>query len=148
VDAGYYPQKDRTKKDLSHWHRYHRDPMFRVGRKGVMGTQQERVGSEKTQPDYKALHRQIRELLDRREQSLKNEDNYRRKIADQQVKRERLQEDVQGLRRTVARSGFSLGRLKREVDEGRKGNRELEHRNQELRKELRRAGWKLLDLGN
>jgi len=38
VDAGYYPQKDGTKKDLSHWHRYHRDPKFRVRRKGVVGT--------------------------------------------------------------------------------------------------------------
>jgi len=76
VEAGYYPQKDGTKKELSHWNRYHRDPKFRVGRKGVVGTQQEREGSEKTQPDIEALHRQIRELLDGRERSLKNEDDY------------------------------------------------------------------------
>ena len=148
VDAGYYPQKDGTKKDLSHWHRYHRDPKFRVGRKGVVGTRQEREGSEKTQPDIEALHRQIRELLDGREQSLKNEDNSRRKIVNQQAKIERLHEEIQDLRRTVVGSGFSLGRLKREVDDGRKGNQELERRNHELKKELRRAGWKLLDLGN
>jgi len=102
VDAGYYPQKDGTKKDLSHWHRYHRDPKFRVGRKGVVGTRQEREGSEKTQPDIEALHRQIRELLDGRKQSLKNQDDSRRKIADQQAKIERLHREIQGLRRTVA----------------------------------------------
>jgi len=148
VDAGYYPQKDGTKKELSHWHRYHRDSKFRVGRKGIVGTRQEREGSEKTQPDIEALHRQIGELLDGRERSLKNEDNYRLKVADQQAKIGRLQEDVQGRRRTVAGSGFSLGRLKREVDDVREGNQELEHRNHELKKELRRAGRKLLDLGN
>jgi len=109
VDAGYYPQKDGTKKELSHWHRYHQDPKFRVGRKGVVGIRQEREGSEKTQPDIEALHRQIRELLDERERSLKNEDDYRRKVADQEAKIGRPQEDVQGLRRTVAGSGFSLG---------------------------------------
>jgi len=136
VDAGYYPQKDGTKKELSHWHLYHRDPKFRVGRKGVVGTQQEREGSEKTQPNVEALHRQIRELLDGRERSLENEDDYRRKIADQEAKIGHLQEDVQGLRRTVAGSGFSLGRLKREVDDGRKGNQELDYRNHELKKEV------------
>jgi len=148
VDAGYNPQKDRTKKELSHWHRYHRDPKFRVGRKGVVGTRQEREGSEKTEPDIEALHSEIRELLDGREWSLKNEDDYQRKIADQQAKIERLQEGVQGLRRTVAGLGFSLGRLKREVDDARKGNQELERWNHKLKKKLRRAGLKLLDLGN
>jgi len=48
----------------------------------------------------------------------------------------------------VAGTGFSLGRLKREVDDARKGNQELERRNHKLKKELRRAGQKLLDLGN
>ena len=76
VDAGYYPLKDGTKKELSHWHRYHRDTTFRVGSKGVVGTRQKREGSEKTQPDIEALQRQIRELLDGRERSLKNEDDY------------------------------------------------------------------------
>jgi len=113
-----------------------------------VGTRQEREGSEKTQSDIEALYRQIRELLDGRERSLKNEDDYRRNIADQQAKIERVQEDIQGLCRTVAGSGFSLERLKREVDEGRKGNQELERLNHELKKELRRAGRKLLDLGN
>jgi len=148
VDAGYYLQKDGTKKELSHWHRYQRDTKFCVGRKGVVGTGQEREGSQKAQPDIEALHRQVRELLDGRERSLKTEDDYRLKIADQQAKIGHLQEDVQGLRRTVAGSGFSLGRVKREVDDGRKGNQELERRNHELKKELRRAGRKLLDLGN
>jgi len=148
VHAGYYPQKDGTKKDLSHWHRYHRDPKFRVGRKGVVGTPQEREGSEKTQPDIEALHKQIRQQLDGRERSLKNEDDYRRKVADQQAEIKRLQEDIKGLRRTVAGSGLSLGRSKREVDDGRKGNQELARRNHELKKELRRAGRNLLDLGN
>jgi len=122
VDAGYYQQKDGTKKDLSHWHRYHRDPKFLVGRKGVVGTRQEREGSEKTQPNIEALHRQIRELLDGRERALKKEDDYRGQIADQQAKIGRLQEDVQGLRRTIAGTGYNLGRLKKEVDNGRKGN--------------------------
>jgi len=48
----------------------------------------------------------------------------------------------------VAGSGFNLARLKKEVDDGRKGNEELEHRNHMLKKELRRAGRKLLDLAN
>jgi len=74
------------KKDVSHWHRYHRDQEFGTGRKGVVGTPQQTEGSEKSQPDIEALHRQIRELLDGREPSLKNEDNYRRKVADQQAK--------------------------------------------------------------
>jgi len=149
VDAGYYSQKDGTKKELSHRHRYYRDAKCRVGRKGVVGTRQEREGSEKTQTDTEALHRQIQELLNRREQSLKNEDDYRRKVADQQAKIGRLQEDVRGLRSTVAGAGFSLGRLKKEVDDTRKQMyQELERRNHELKKELRRAGRKLLDLGN
>jgi len=33
VDAGYYPQKEGTKKVLAHWHRYHRDPKFGVAKK-------------------------------------------------------------------------------------------------------------------
>jgi len=148
VDADFYPQTDATKKDLSHWHRYHRDPKFGVARKDVVGTQLEGGGSEKTHPDIEALRRQIRELLEGREQSLKNEDEYRQMVADQQAKIERLQVNIQGLCRTVAGSGFSLGRLKREVDDGRKGNQERERRNHEVKKEWRRAGRKLLDLGN
>jgi len=41
-----------------------------------------------------------------------------------------------------------MGRLKKQVDDGRRGNQELERRNHKLKKELRRAGRKLLDLGN
>jgi len=134
--------------ELSHWHRYHRDTKFCGGRKGVVGTRQEREGSEKAQPDIEALHRQVRELLHGRERSLKKEDDYGLKIADQQAKIGRLQEDIQGLHRTGSGSGFSLGRVKREGDDARKGNQELEHRNHELKKELRSAGRKLLDLGN
>jgi len=148
VDAGYYPQKDGTKKDLAHWHRYHRDLRFRVGRKGVVGTQQEREGSEKTQPDVEALRRQIQELLEQRNRASKNEDEYRRKISEQQAAMARLREDAQRLRRTVAGTGFSLARLKKEGDDAGKGNQELEHRNHELKKGLRRVGRKLFNLGN
>jgi len=116
--------------------------------KASLGHDRRGRGAKKTQPDIEALHRQIRELLDRRERSLKNEDNYRRKVTDQQAKIERHEEDVQGLGRTVAGAGFSLGRLKKEVDNARKENHELGHRNHELKKGLRRAGRKLLDLGN
>ena len=110
-----------------------------------MGTRQEREGSKKTEPDLDALHWQIQELLDRREQSQKSEDDCPRKIADQQVKIERLQVEVRGLRRMVAGLGLSLGSLKKEVEDGRKGNLELEHRNDGLRKELRKAGRSWLD---
>jgi len=113
-----------------------------------VGTQQEREGSEKTQPDAEALWRQIQELLEQRDRASKNEDEYQRKITDQHTAMARLREDVQRLRRMVAGSGFSLARLKKEVDDGRKGNQELEHRHHELKKEVRRVGRKLLDLGN
>jgi len=106
--------------------------MFRVKRKGLIGKRLEREGIKKTQPDTEALHSQIRELLDRRERSLKNDHDYRRKIADQQVKIERLQEEVQALRRTVPGSAFSLGRLKKDGDDGGKGNQELKYQNREL----------------
>ena len=113
-----------------------------------MGTQQEREGSEKTQPDDDALPRQIQELREQRDLASNNENKYRCKITDQQTAMARVWEDVQRLRRTVAGSGFSLARLKQEVDNGRKGNQELEHRNHKHKKELRRVGRKLLDLGN
>jgi len=106
------------------------------------------MGAKKTQPDVNALQRQIQELPEQRDRASKDEDEYRRKITDQQTAMVRLREDVQRLRRTVAGSGFSLARLKKEVDDGRKGNQELKHRNQELRKELRRVGRKFIDLGN
>jgi len=59
----------------------------------------------------------------------------------------RMREEIQGLRRTVAGSGFSMARLKNEIDTKKRANEELEHRNHSLRKELRRAGQRLLDLG-
>jgi len=113
-----------------------------------MGTREEREGSEKTQPEIEALDRQIRELLEGRERSLKTEDDYQWKTMDQQAKIERLQENIQGFRRTVAGSGFSLGRLRSEVENGRKGNQELERRNRALKKELRRAERRLLLRGS
>jgi len=97
-------------------------------KRGCRDTTGEEGERKKTPRDIQALHRQIRELLDKREQSLKNEDDYQWKVADQQTKIERLQDQIQGLCRTVAGSGFSLGRLKKEGDEGRKGNQELERR--------------------
>ena len=72
----------------------------------------------------------------------------REELANYQNMIGRRNEEIQGLGRTIAGTGFSLGRLKREGDEARKGNEELEHRNHELRKELRRVGRRLLDLGN
>ena len=97
MDAGYYPQKDRRKKNLSYWHRYYRDTKFRVGRKGVVGTKQERERSEKTQPEVHALQRPIQERLEQRERASKKEDEYRLKITDQQAAMARLREDVQRL---------------------------------------------------
>jgi len=58
-----------------------------------------------------------------------------------------MREEIQGLRRTVAGSGFSIARLKNEMDVKKRVNEELEHRNHSLRKELRRAGQRLSDLG-
>jgi len=58
-----------------------------------------------------------------------------------------MSEESQGLRRTVAGSGFSIARLRNEVDAKKGANEELEHRNHSLRKEVRKAGQRLLDLG-
>jgi len=41
-------------------------------------------GERKTQPDVGALQRQVHELLDEKDKFLKNEDEYRRNITDQQ----------------------------------------------------------------
>ena len=147
IKAGYYPQENGERKRLSKWHQRHAEPEQR--RKfGAVRTGEEREGSEKAQPDVGALQRQIQELLDEKQQTLETDEKTRQELVNYQTTIGRMREEIQGLRRTVAGTGFSLGRLKREVDEGRKGNRELEHRNQELRKDLRRAGRKLLDLGN
>jgi len=59
----------------------------------------------------------------------------------------RMREELQGLRKTVAGSGFSIARLKNEMDTKKRANEQLEHRNHSLRKELRRGGQRLLDLG-
>jgi len=47
----------------------------------------------------------------------------------------------------VTGSGFSLAELRNEMDTKNRGKEELEHRNYSLRKKLRRAGQKLVDLG-
>jgi len=108
---------------------------------------QEREESEKTQPDVGALQRQVQELLNEKDQFLKNEDESRRQLADQQSTISPMGEDIQGLRRTVAGSAFSLARLRSEMDTRTRANEELEHRNHSLRKELRTAGQRLLDVG-
>jgi len=104
-------------------------------------------GSEKTQPDVGALQRQIQELLDERQQTLERDENTRRELANYQTTIGRMREEIQGHRRRVAGSGFSIARLRNEMDAKKRANEELEHRNHSLRKELRRAGQRLLDLG-
>jgi len=146
IKAGYYPQENGERKPLSKGHQRHPKPEQR--RKfGAARTRQEE-GSEKTQPDVGALQRQIQQLLDEKQQSLERDEKTQQKLANYQNTIRRMREEIQGGRRTMAGTGFSLGRLKREVDDARKGNQELEHRNHELRKELRTVGRKLLDLGN
>jgi len=110
-------------------------------------TRQEREGSEKTQPDVRALQRQIQELLDEKQQKLENDEKTRRELANYQTTIGRMREELQGLRRTVAGSGFSIARLRKEMDAKKRANEELKHRNHSLRKELRRAGQRLLVLG-
>jgi len=111
-----------------------------------VGTRQEE-GSEKTQPDVGALQRQIQELLNERQQSMEKDEKTRQELANYEATIGQMREELQGLRRTVAGTGFSLARLKNEMDTKRQANEELEHRNHSLRKELRRAGQRLLDLG-
>jgi len=71
----------------------------------------------------------------------------RRELANYPNTIGRMREELQGLRRTVAGSGFTIARLRHEMDVKKRANEELEHRNHSLRKELRRAGQRLLDLG-
>jgi len=78
---------------------------------------------------------------------MEKDEKTRQELADYQAKIGRMREELQGLHRTVAETGFSLARLRNEMDTKRRANEELEHRNQSLRKELRRAGQRLLDLG-
>ena len=146
ITAGYYPQEKGERKPLSKWHKRHPEPEQR--RKfGAVRTRQEREGSEKTQPDVGALQRQIQELLDEKQQTLERDQKTRQELANCQATIGRMREEIQGLRRTVARSGFSMARMKNEMDTKKRANEELENRNNSLRKELRRAGQRLLDLG-
>jgi len=59
-----------------------------------VGTQHAREGSDKPQPDIGALHRQIQELLEERDRSSQKEEEYPRKIADQQTTMAQLQKDI------------------------------------------------------
>jgi len=146
IKAGYYPQENGERKPLTRWHRPHPEPEPR--RKfGTVRTRLEKEGSEKTQPEVGALQRQIQDLLDERQQSLEKDEKTRQGLANYRTTIGRMREEIGGLRRTVAGSGFSLARLKNELDTKRRANEELEHRNHSLRKELRRAGQRLLDLG-
>jgi len=110
-------------------------------------TRQEGEGSETTQPDVGALQRQIQELLNERQQSLERHEKTRLELANYQNTIGRIREEIQGPRRTVAGTAFSLPRLSNEMDAKKPANEELEHRNHNLRKELRRAGQRWLDLG-
>jgi len=87
-------------------------------------------GSEKTQLDIEAYQRQIQELLEERERN-------RKTIAD-------LKTNVENQRRTIASLAFVLGRAENEVRTLRRGMEKYEV----LRNDVRRAGQKLLDLGN
>jgi len=146
IKAGYYPRENGEKKPLSKWHRRHPEP--EQGRKfSAVRTRLVREESKKTLPDVGALQRQIQEFLNEKDQFLKNEDISRRQLADQQSTISQMREEIQGLHRTLAGSGFSLARLRSRMDTRTRANEELEHRNHSLRKELRRARQRLLELG-
>jgi len=117
--AGYYPQENGERKPLARGDRRHLKQEQR--RKfGDIGTRQEREGSAPTQPDVRALQNQVQELLDEKDQFLKNKDKYRRELADQSSTISQMGEDVQGLHKTVAGSGFTLERLMKEAEDGRR----------------------------
>jgi len=103
-------------------------------------------GERKTQPDVGAQQRQIQELLDEKQQTLERDQKTRQELANYQTSIGRMGEEIQGLRKTVAGSGFRIARLRNEMDTTKRANEELEHRNHRLRKELRRAGERLVDL--
>ena len=145
IKVGYYPQENGETRPLSKWHRRHPEPEQRRKFRAVRTPQGE--GSEKTQPDVGALQRQIQELLDERQQAQERDEKTRRELANYQARIGRMREEIQALRRTVAGSGFSMARLRNEMDTKKRANEELEHRNHSLRKELTRAGQRLLDLG-
>jgi len=146
IQAGYYPQENGERKPFLRWHQRHPEPGQRSNF-GAVRTRPGREESEKTQPDVGALQRQIQELLDEKQQSLEKDAKTRQELANYQNTIGLMREEIKGLRRTVAGSGFSLARLKNEMDTRKRANEELEHRNHSLRKELRRAGQRLLDLG-
>jgi len=115
IKAGYYPQEKGERKPLSKWHR--RDLKAEQRRKfGAVRTPQEREGSDKTQPDVGALQRQIQELLNEKQQTQEKDEKTRRELANYQTTIRRMREEIQGLRRTVAGSGFSIARLRNEMD--------------------------------
>jgi len=87
-------------------------------------------GSEKTQPDIEAYQRQIQELLEER-------DKNRKTIGD-------LETEVGNQRRTIAGSAFMLGRAENEV----RTLRQAMEKYEVLKSDVRRAGRRLLDLGN
>jgi len=144
ITAGYYPQENEDRKPLTKWHRRHHKPEQR-GRFGAVRTGQEEE-SEKAQPDVGALQWQIQELLNERQQSLEKDEKTRQELANYQARIGRMGEEIQGVRRTIAGTGFSLARLRNEMDTKRRANEELEHRNHSLRKELTKSGQRVLDL--
>ena len=85
--------------------------------------------------------------MNEKDQFLKTENEYRQKLADQETTISRIREEVQGLRRTVVGSGFSLARLRSEMETRKRAKEEPKHRNHSLQMELRRAGQRLVDLG-
>jgi len=143
--SGVLPQENGERKPLSKWHKRHPEPE-QQRKFGTARTRQEE-GSEKPQPDVGALHRQIQELLNKRQQALERDQKTRQELANYQTTIGRMREEIQGLRRTVAGSGFGIARLKNEMDTKKRASEELEHRNHSLRKELRTAEQWLLDLG-
>jgi len=100
IKAGYYPQENGDKKPLSKWHRRHPEPEQR--RKfGAVRIRQE-DGSQKTQPDFGALQRQIQELLNERQQSLEKDEKAPQELANYQATIGQMREEIQGLHRTIA----------------------------------------------
>jgi len=113
--AGYYPQENGERKPLSKWHRRHPEPE-QQRKFGAVRTWQEREGSEKTQPDVGAQQRQIQDLLDEKQQTLERDEKTREELANNQNMIGGMPEELQGLRRKVAGSGFSIARLRNEMD--------------------------------
>ena len=128
-DGCWQHKEEKTKN-----HYYPRRPI--PGEKKVRGwgkdarTRPWGEGSEKTQPDIEAYQRQIKELLE-------EWDRNRKTITD-------LETNVGNQRRTIMSSAFMLGRAETEVRTLRRAMEKYEV----LKSDVRRAGRKLLDLGN